>query len=487
MRVADINVDKNISILENEVQTNSSLSDTVKTSILEHNEVIKILLERFQRTRTGRKKSGESSDPPTPTKKPGPKPGSGREQLPSERYPDAPVIEKDVDFPAPPSCPCCRKEMTDSGMKEEREELTVIPRKFLIYRFLKRKYRCRHCHGAVVTPKGPPRILPRSAYGDDMILDVALSKYCDLLPVERYAAMAAREGLEGLPPQSLIRLTHALADFLTVVFFKLKAEVEAAKVVHADETPHKMLEGGDGRKNWFLWGFSSRHSCFFDIRKSRSGDVAGDFLKGCLAEYLVSDVYSGYAKAVSIANKEREKRGAPPLKGAYCNAHARRMFKDAEEKFPTEVKVFLNCYARIYALDREGLRREAGPCFEIMKREAGKLEGATSKNLSLGKAARYFLKNYEGLTRCLEDGDVPLDNNLQERLLRNPVVGRKTWYGTHSRRGARTAAMLFSLVNACHLNKVNPREYFPFVTAEIHQGGDPPTPSGYAEKFQDSS
>ena len=76
-------------------------------------------------------------------------------------------------------------------------------------------------------------------------------------------------------------------------------------------------------------------------------------------------------------------------------------------------------------------------------------------------ALNYLLENFEGLTLCLEDPDVPLDNNLQERMLRSPVVGRKTWYGTHSEQGAETAAILFSIVETCKLNGVNPREYFP--------------------------
>ena len=76
------------------------------------------------------------------------------------------------------------------------------------------------------------------------------------------------------------------------------------------------------------------------------------------------------------------------------------------------------------------------------------------------KAINYFINNYEGLTYFIQDPEVPIDNNAQERLLRNPVIGRKTWFGTHSIKGAITTAILFSLIETCKLNKVNPREYF---------------------------
>ena len=86
-----------------------------------------------------------------------------------------------------------------------------------------------------------PRICPGGAYSDEMIIDVALSKYCDLIPIERYAAMAGRNGIKDLPPQSLIQLTHYLADFCSPIYDRIKQDVLLNPVIHADETPHRML------------------------------------------------------------------------------------------------------------------------------------------------------------------------------------------------------------------------------------------------------
>src|SRR5580692_2111257 len=96
-----------------------------------------------------------------------------------------------------------------------------------------------------------------SSYSDEMIVDVALSKYCDLIPIGRYAAMAARGGVKDLPPQSLIELTHSFADFVSGAYARIKQGVLASRVLHADETPHRMLEGSD-KKSWYLWGFSTQ-------------------------------------------------------------------------------------------------------------------------------------------------------------------------------------------------------------------------------------
>ncbi len=52
---------------------------------------------------------------------------------------------------------------------------------------------------------------------------------------------------------------------------------------------------------------------------------------------------------------------------------------------------------------------------------------------SLGKAIAYMLGLWPGLTRCLDDPRIPLDNNATERGLRGLVVGRKNHYGSRSK------------------------------------------------------
>lgn len=108
------------------------------------------------------------------------------------------------------------------------------------------------------------------------------------------------------------------------------------------------------------------------------------------------------------------------------------------------------------------------------------VKGYSSKS-SLGKAMSYLTENFDGLTLFLTNHELPIDNNSQERLLRSPVVGRKTWYGTHSERGAETAAILFSLVETCKLNGVNPREYFKKLVQDIHNKKSPYTPSEFKD------
>lgn len=406
-------------------------------------------------------------------------------QLPSKRYPNAPLIERDIELQELPQCDCCGSKMKDTGMTEDSEYLTVIPQQYLIIRQKRHKYSCGECQGSLKTAPAPNRIVPGSSYSDEMIVDVAMSKYCDLIPVERYANMAAREGFSDLPPQSLIESTHKLADFVEPACDEVKKEILESKVLHADETPHRMLEGSD-KSHWYLWGFSNSKASYFDIRDTRSGDVASDLLRYSKCEFLVSDVFSGYAKAVKDSNKEN----LTEIKNVYCNAHARRKFKEARERFP-EAQFFINQYKEIYKLESQlkekppdealKLRTEMIPIFEKMKLKAIEDINSYSSKSSIAKAFSYFLKNYQGLTLFTKNTGLPIDNNPQERLLRNPVIGRKTWYGTHSERGAKTAAILFTLVESCKLNNINPRTYFKNLIQDLLNGKPPFSPA--AMKF----
>jgi len=414
------------------------------------------------------------------------KPDKPRVKSLSERYPNITIREEYVELEPIPNCPCCNKVMIDSDMMEDSEQLTVIPKKYEILRTRRVKYIC-DCHQAIVTAPTPARIAPGSSYSDEMITDVALSKYCDLIPINRYVQMAGRGGLIDLPANSLIETTHSFADFVSPVYTLIKQGVLKSRVLRADETPHKMLEG-DKKDHWYLWGFSTDRLCFLECRDTRSGDIASDLLIKSQCEVLVSDVYSGYGKAIRVANEARQAGQIPSIVAAHCNAHARRNFFKMWHKYK-EAEFYLEHYHEIYQLNSKAkgqapplvleLREQMRPRFEAMKAKAMEELACYSLKGKYAKALKYFLKNYNTLTFFLTDAEVPIDNNAQERNLRSHVVGRKTWYGTHSKRGALTAAILFTIIETCKLCQVNPREYFESLVQDLLADAQPYTPAEY--------
>jgi transposase len=409
---------------------------------------------------------------------------------PSERYPNLPVEEVILDFSEVPGCGSCGEKMTSTELFEESEQLHVIPKRFVIRRKKRKKYRCSGCHGPLQTAPLEPTIIPGCLYSDELQLDVVHAKFCDLVPIGRYCTQAERLGVQGLPPHSLIECTHRVADFLSPIYESIRQEVLEAPILHADETPHRMLEG-DSSSHWYLWSFSSKNSSYFETHGTRSGQVASTFLAQATCHTLVSDVYSGYLKALREANEERERQGLGPIQHIYCNAHCRRRFVEAETHYSNEVADFIADYATIYHFEALAkgrpppeilkFRQQSRVVFERMRTRAETLSGQFSRSSALEKAVRYFLQNYEEFTRFTLTADLPIDNNPAERLLRNPVIGRKTWYGTHSKLGAKTTAIHFTIIESCKLNKLNPREYLADTIAALHRKERPMTPFQYAQ------
>lgn len=433
-------------------------------------------------------RSGSPVGEPTP-----PSPRGDTTKQPSERYPEARVEVDDVNFTTPQTCSACGETMVDSGMTEDSEYLDVKPKEFIVVEQRRHKHRCGKCHGAIATAPLPPRVTPGGSYSDELIVDATLSKFCDLVPMDRYTKMAGRGGLEGLPPHSLIKASFRLADFMMVIFDLIKAEVLAEVVLRADETPHRMLEG-DEKKRWYLWGFSTTTACFFECHDTRSGDVSTAVLMVSKCLVLLSDVYSGYGKSIRLANEQRTKVGTPLIEAAYCNSHARRGFWEKDWDSPEmseDQRIVILLYKEIYKLNAEskGLsaegvlkkRLEMQPHFEAIKAEAEQKVHTYSSKSQMGSAYAYFLNNYQGLTLFLTNPLVPIDNNGSEGLLRSPVVGRKTWYGTHSRRGAAVAAVHFSIVETCKMNGVNPRAFYLDGVDRIHSKRKLLTPRQYKE------
>ena len=75
------------------------------------------------------------------------------------------------------------------------------------------------------------------------------------------------------------------------------------------------------------------------------------------------------------------------------------------------------------------------------------------------KAIDYALSNWRALTRYLDDGNVPIDNNAAENAVRPLVVGRKNWLFVGSQQAGERAAVIMSLIESAKLNGHDPWAY----------------------------
>ena len=71
----------------------------------------------------------------------------------------------------------------------------------------------------------------------------------------------------------------------------------------------------------------------------------------------------------------------------------------------------------------------------------------------------YSQKRWIALTRCLDDGAVPIANNPVENTIRPWALGRSNWLFAGSLRSGKRAATIMSLIQSARMNGHDPYVY----------------------------
>lgn len=80
-------------------------------------------------------------------------------------------------------------------------------------------------------------------------------------------------------------------------------------------------------------------------------------------------------------------------------------------------------------------------------------------NTAAAKALDYTLRRWDALQRYAHSGELPIDNNPIERLIRPWAVGRKNWLFAGSLKAGNRAAATMSLIESAKLNGLDPQAY----------------------------
>jgi hypothetical protein len=280
----------------------------------------------------------------------------------------------------------------------------------------------------------------------------------------------------------MIETSHYFADFLEIAYGQCRDEILDEKQLKADESPLRMLEGSE-KMGWQLWAFIATFTAYYEAHDTRAGVVCTDLLKKSNCIGLLTDVHSGYEKSVKDINEYRKEKKLPLIENYNCNAHALRRFKEPYIKDPVpQYEFYYFLYKEIYEIERQAkktgnenellkLRATMRPLYEKMKAKAEKdIRRYSSKGPLVG-ALTYFLNNYENLTKFITNPHVDIDNNASERRVKNHALGRKNWYGNHSIRGVKTYVILYTLIETCRLNAIDPFKYFSDLVSSLHQFG----------------
>ena len=98
-----------------------------------------------------------------------------------------------------------------------------------------------------------------------------------------------------------------------------------------------------------------------------------------------------------------------------------------------------------------------------MIQTASELDGSSK----LVEAFNYSLKRWKQLCRYTEDGRLEIDNGAAERSIRGMGIGRRNYLFFGSDSGGERAAIIYSLVESCKLNHIDPQSYLQYVLERI--------------------
>lgn len=382
-------------------------------------------------------------------------------------------------------CPDCGGKLyKKAGKCDSSERIVVTERVYTLVTDEKQVYGCGGC-GHAETALAPAQLVPGGRYDSSVAINVAIDKYVDHQPLNRQVSAMRRAGLRT-SRQAMWNQIDKLAELCDPNYKALHDwMLTSHDMLHADETSWRMMFKG-GSAKWWLWGLAADDG-FYCMPSPTRGSKAARLLLRDFSGALMSDAYSVYK---SLAEEAKQSNlvlddthpWQPGFVMFVCWSHARRRFEQAS-KFDEDAHVALDLIAELYEVEARAkkladgdkaklheLRRElrAGESTVIIDRlQKWRMSQRSLPGTKLAEGLTFLQNQWSELKGFLTNPSVPLDNNLIERQVRTPVLGRKNHLGSHSARGAYVSTLFYSLLGSCRLVGVSPVRY---LTALVERG-----------------
>ncbi len=395
-------------------------------------------------------------------------------------HPDLPQREETVNFPETPTCSKCGKHyITDESREAEIIEVEVQAYTRRIIRCcMKKGCSCKGVPDTITAPMHPT-IIPNSPYGISIWENVLLNKFHYCQPTNRLLNQYAELGLP-ISPGSIAGGLKIVKGFFQPIYDALYIHQMTEDRFHNDESGWKVFESVEGKigNRWWLWVSRSASVVFFQIAPGRGADVPVEHFKNIQHQKIivVCDRYSAYK---SLAKQ------LDFIILAFCWAHVRRDFLDAGKKYP-ELEEWALCWVgkigELYHINNlrckefdqklpiqwqsSSFKKQHEKLVEKMDAIAEKRDvfieahNPDDPDSDLLSNVKYKIltslqNHWEGLSVFVDHPEVPMDNNNGERPIRNPVTGRKNFYGSGSLWSSQLAAIMFSIFQTMALCGLN--------------------------------
>jgi transposase len=436
-------------------------------------------------TATAQPTSGDA-----PVKPPAPqRPGHGR--IGADAYRDAPVIELTVtEVRAGEVCPeCLAGKVYDSPPRSIVKMVGQPPLMATVYKL--QRLRCRLCD-TIFTAALPAGVSAAPKYDPSCASMLALLRYGNGMPFYRLEGLQASlhtpvpdatqwdivyKALPG-PHAACKALIHEAAQAPLLYIDDTRAKIlslmaERSKLEAAGQTPESLAIQTTGIVAELA---PQRKAVLFITGHKHAGKNLEEVLAQRAAE-LDAPIQMSDALACNFT-------GEFETIVAKCLTHARREVVDVFDHVPQQARRVIDAFAQVYVnnahcrteslSDLERLRYHQAHSQAVMDDLKKWIDEQFSQhqvepNSGLGKALRYLLNHWEGLTLFLRKEGAPLDNNVCEQVLKKAISHRKNSMFFKTKRGAEVGDIYMSLINTCTACRVNPFEYLQALQIHVKQ------------------
>lgn len=362
------------------------------------------------------------------------------------------------------SCGCQMKRIGE----DVAEKLDYQPGVFTVERHVRGKWACAKCEKLVQAPVAA-HVIDKGLPTTGLLAQVLVAKYADHLPLYRQEGIFGRAGV-AIPRSTMAQWVGSCGVQLQPLVDAMRAELLQQPVLHADETPVAMLDPGARKTHRaYLWTYcstalQSARLVVFDFADSRAGKHAAQFLghpgESAWRGTLVCDDFSGYKALFASGVTE-----------AGCLAHARRKFHELWANHQSAIgEQALALFRKLYEVEREAAELDGDRRRRVRQEKAKPVAAALHAWLTAqrekvppgsatAKAINYSLGRWQALTRYIDNGGLPADNNWAENQIRPIAIGRNNWLFAGSLRAGKRAAAIMSLIHSARMNGHEPHAY----------------------------
>lgn len=365
------------------------------------------------------------------------------------------------------SCASCGNRL--EKFSEKSEQLETISKLVYCVEHIRYKYSCKSCEQMIMAPKEFSPI-PKSLAGASLIAEVTMNKVAYHMPCYRQSKILANAGID-IPDNTIGKWIMDAGNALLPLAEQFWREVAASQYLQVDETPVKVLKP---EKKGYIWVYYNPMLDFvvYDLALGRSADNP-EYRLAAFTGKLHTDGYIGYNK---LHNNGQD--------AFNCNTHARRKFTDVVKISNNKTGIAAQAVLQLqelYAIEDEA--RNNNLTFDERKKLRqqkakpiwGKYIAWLNEQVSLvppksrlGGAIQYTLNRLPKLMAYLEHGEVEVDTNGVENLIRPVALGRKNWLFMGNIESGQIYMLFNSLIQSCILQEINPHTYVHYILTKVH-------------------